>query len=48
MNEDLGGHQSLESWMGKTFLTLADLWPAHPKAVVVGINPTPQSVAAGH
>lgn len=48
MNEDLCEHQSLESWMGNTFLTLADLWPAYPKAVVVGINPTPRSVAAGH
>lgn len=42
------GHQITEDWMGEPVLTLADLLPAQPVAVVVGINPAPTSVAAGH
>ena len=34
--------------MGEQVLTLADLVPADPLAVVVGINPAPVSVEAGH
>jgi TDG/mug DNA glycosylase family protein len=34
--------------MGAEVLTLADLIPRSPKAVVVGINPAPPSVAVGH
>lgn len=34
--------------MGERVLTLADLWPARPRAMVVGLNPAPVSVAAGH
>ncbi|WP_298255616.1 uracil-DNA glycosylase family protein [uncultured Arthrobacter sp.] len=45
---ELRGHQSLETWMGKEYLTLGDLWPESPKAVVVGINPAPVSVGVGH
>jgi TDG/mug DNA glycosylase family protein len=42
------GHQVIASWMGSQVLTLADLVPDTPRAVVVGINPAPTSVAAGH
>lgn len=42
------GHQTQEYWMGQTVTTLADLWPANPKAVIVGINPAPISVDIGH
>jgi TDG/mug DNA glycosylase family protein len=42
------GHQATVSWMGSSESTLADLWPPHPRAVIVGLNPTPRSVAAGH
>lgn len=42
------GHQTLVEWMGAEVLTLADLIPQAPKAVVVGINPAPPSVAVGH
>lgn len=34
--------------MGEEYLTLQDLWPENPKAVVVGINPSPVSVEIGH
>lgn len=34
--------------MGQEILTLADLMPTRPRAVVVGINPAPTSVALGH
>jgi TDG/mug DNA glycosylase family protein len=35
-------------WMGQQVTTLADLLPDHPRAICVGINPSPVSVAAGH
>jgi len=35
-------------WMGKQVSTLADVWPDVPRAVIVGINPAPTSVRAGH
>lgn len=38
----------MATWMGRDYLTLADLWPTNPKALVVGINPTPRSVESGH
>lgn len=44
----LHGHQVIIDWMGQPVLTLADLWPDSPKAVVVGVNPAPASVTAGH
>ena len=31
-----------------SFVTLADLWPAPCRAVIVGVNPAPRSVEAGH
>lgn len=34
--------------LGEPVLTLEDIWPARPRGVSVGPNPTPTSVAAGH
>ena len=31
-----------------SFVTLADLWPVPCRAVIVGVNPAPRSVEAGH
>ncbi|GAA4178453.1 uracil-DNA glycosylase family protein [Gryllotalpicola koreensis] len=42
------GYQCIADWMGDPVLTLADLWPEHPRAMIVGLNPAPVSVAAGH
>jgi integrase/G:T/U-mismatch repair DNA glycosylase len=35
-------------WMGNEVLTLAEIWPANSRAVIVGINPSQTSVDAGH
>lgn len=35
-------------WMGKQVLTLQDIWPGTPRAMIVGLNPAPASVEAGH
>lgn len=48
MSAPLVGYQSVENWMGDEVLTLADVWPEHPRAMIVGLNPAPVSVAAGH
>jgi len=45
---DLIGYQAREDWMGADVLTLADVWPAEAQAMIVGLNPAPASVAAGH
>jgi TDG/mug DNA glycosylase family protein len=42
------GHRVTEEWMGEEVETLADLLRPGLRAVVVGINPAPTSVAAGH
>jgi TDG/mug DNA glycosylase family protein len=42
------GHRVTEEWMGESILTLTDLLRPGLRAVVVGINPSPVSVAAGH
>lgn len=42
------GYQTHEDWMGTEVLTLADIWPEEPRAMIVGLNPAPSSVAAGH
>lgn len=34
--------------MGAPVLTLADVWPETTTAMIVGLNPAPKSVAAGH
>lgn len=44
----LTGHQKREPWMGADCLTLADLWPQNPRAILVGINPAAASVEVGH
>lgn len=44
----LRGHQVRMDWLGSTVTTLADLLRPGLKAVTVGINPAPVSVAAGH
>ena len=45
---DEPGHRLTETWMGRQTQTLADLLRPGLRAVVVGINPSPVSVAAGH
>lgn len=34
--------------MGEDVLTLADIWPQTPRAMIVGLNPAPKSVEIGH
>lgn len=41
-------HQITVEWMGAAVDTLADLLPESPRAVIVGVNPAPSSVEAGH
>lgn len=48
MTAGLIGHQGYVQWFRSTYLTLLPIWPQAPRAVVVGINPAPKSVAAGH
>lgn len=45
---DLIGYQERTNWMGEETLTLADIWPDQPRAMIVGLNPAPPSVEAGH
>lgn len=42
------GHQVQVTTASGSFLTLADLWPTPCRAVIVGVNPAPRSVEAGH
>lgn len=44
----LVGYQARVDWMGTEVLTLADVWPESPRAMIVGLNPAPTSVALGH
>lgn len=44
----LAGHQERTVWMNQEVLTLADLWPERPRAMIVGLNPAPRSVEVGH
>ncbi|MEE6295316.1 hypothetical protein [Georgenia wangjunii] len=44
----LTGHQTVVDWMGEEIVTLADLWPAQPRAAIVGLNQPPCGVEAGH
>lgn len=41
-------HRTTVDWRGTPVLTLADLWPDRPRAMVVGLHPVPCSVEAGH
>jgi TDG/mug DNA glycosylase family protein len=43
-----GHHRVTIDWMGEQVETLADLLPSRPRAVCVGVNPAPPSVAVGH
>ncbi|MGF2948221.1 uracil-DNA glycosylase family protein [Microbacterium alcoholitolerans] len=45
---ELIGYQERTTWMGQEILTLADIWPDNPRAMIVGLNPAPTSVEAGH
>jgi TDG/mug DNA glycosylase family protein len=45
---DLIGYQERVEWMGAEVLTLAEVWPSRPRAVIVGINPSLTSVTTGH
>ena len=40
--------QTRIDWMGEPVLTLEDVWPERPRGMIVGLNPAPASVAAGH
>ncbi|NKX56354.1 hypothetical protein [Arthrobacter mobilis] len=42
------GYQAWADWMGTPTLTLRDLWPESPRAMIVGLNPAPLSVELGH
>lgn len=48
MADKLVNFQGVEEWMGAEYLTLRDVLPESPRAVIVGLNPSPVSVAAGH
>jgi double-stranded uracil-DNA glycosylase len=48
VDDDLRGHQTRIEWMGGPVLTLEDIWPEHPRAMIVGLNPAPASVELGH
>ncbi|MDF1478788.1 uracil-DNA glycosylase family protein [Leifsonia sp. H3M29-4] len=45
---DLHGYQERTTWMGEEILTLADIWPERPRAMIVGLNPAQTSVDVGH
>jgi TDG/mug DNA glycosylase family protein len=47
-DRQLIGYQSIENWRGDSVLTLRDVWSEHLRAIIVGLNPAPLSVAAGH
>jgi double-stranded uracil-DNA glycosylase len=48
MLRGMTGHRVVEHWMGRDVETLEDLLRPGLRAVCVGINPAPRSVAAGH
>ncbi|MFJ9390064.1 uracil-DNA glycosylase family protein [Nocardioides sp. NPDC101246] len=48
MGKDLKAYQAEMDWMGERVLTLQDVWPEEPRAMIVGLNPAPASVEAGH
>jgi double-stranded uracil-DNA glycosylase len=47
-SNDLVGFQAIVRWRAVEVLTLADVPPAEGGIVLIGINPAPVSVAAGH
>jgi TDG/mug DNA glycosylase family protein len=42
------GHRGTVNWLGESIETLIDIPPQHDGILLVGINPAPKSVAAGH
>lgn len=46
--EELIGHQELIEIDGEYIKTLREVWPDSPRAMVIGLNPAPRSVEAGH
>jgi len=48
MASELIGFQGVEEWMGTEYLTLRAVLPDSPRAVIVGLNPSPVSVESGH
>lgn len=47
-NDALKAHQDWIEIDGKRIKTLKELWPEMPRAMVIGLNPAPVSVDAGH
>jgi double-stranded uracil-DNA glycosylase len=47
-SSELIGHQEYVQVGDQPVLTLRELWPAEPRAMIVGLNPAPVSVSAGH
>lgn len=43
----LWGHQEWAELNGERTLTLRELWPDDPRAMIIGLNPAPVSVKAG-
>lgn len=48
MGKELKAYRAEVDWMGERVLTLQDVWPKEPRAMIVGLNPAPASVEAGH
>lgn len=48
LSHDSVGHRTEVDWLGSTVVTLTDLLRPGLRAVIVGINPAPASVQAGH
>lgn len=48
IGQDVKPYQIEVDWMGMRVLTLRDIWPGTPRAMIVGLNPAPASVEAGH
>lgn len=46
--DTLVGHQEYVCIADREIRTLRELWPAEPRAMIVGLNPAPPSVDAGH
>lgn len=46
--DDLIANQELVTVDSTQVKTLAELWPEAPRAMVIGLNPAPRSVDAGH
>src|SRR6266511_1148251 len=47
-DDDRPGFQTEVDWLGSSVVTLADVKPVERGILLVGVNPAPRSVAAGH